>query len=374
MKLKDLLPKQNKITIDLPKDVKDIHKIFKDNKKKLYVVGGAVRDALLDRKPKDFDLATDAKPEEVLRMVQDKGMKATSVGEKFGVIVVNDIDIATFRKDVGKGRRPDAVVYSSIDQDVKRRDLTINALVYDMDQKKIIDLVGGLNDLRIGRIRTVGSAKERFEEDPLRKLRAVRFLGQIGGKLDTDVFDALKEDPSLKGVSLNRIRDEFVKGLSKARSPEKYLKVLDDTGLLDQIFPSLDINKQFVNTRDYIINIAYLLRKNEPSTVIKVLRNLKYTAKEFNNIAFLVSLKNFVKEEVYLYKKMQARTSLKDSQIELYGSLIDLDLSKFVKFDLKVKTSDIPDDLAGKEISKWISDKEYRRFVREIKNTIKKLL
>ena len=160
-----------------------------------YVVGGAVRDAILGSSPKDFDLATDAKPDEVEAIAKQGKFKTVDVGKSFGVVIVNGHEIATFRKDIGKGRRPDAVDFTDIKGDVKRRDLTINALFYDIGKKQIVDLVGGIADLKKKKIRTVGNADDRFDEDPLRKLRAVRFAGSVGGKMSKDTWVHLKRTP-----------------------------------------------------------------------------------------------------------------------------------------------------------------------------------
>ena len=142
--------------LKIPSDIQKIHKAFKKNGKKLYVVGGAVRDEILGKSPKDYDLATDAKPDEVLKIAKDTGMKTVEVGKSFGVVMVGGHEIATFRKDIGKGRRPSSVDYTDIEGDVRRRDLTINALFYDIDKKEIVDLVGGIEDLKKKNIRTVG--------------------------------------------------------------------------------------------------------------------------------------------------------------------------------------------------------------------------
>jgi len=170
---------KNKLKLTIPSDIKKIHAAFKKSGKKLYIVGGAVRDAILGVSIKDFDLATDAKPDESLEIAKNAGFSTAEVGKAFGVVIVGGHEVATFRRDVGKGRRPDAVDYTDIEGDVKRRDLTINALFYDMDRSEIVDLVGGIADLKNNRIRTVGKASERFEEDPLRMLRFLRFLHSI---------------------------------------------------------------------------------------------------------------------------------------------------------------------------------------------------
>ena len=215
---RNALLESKKLRLKVPNDIKKIYKLFKKNRKQLFVVGGAVRDAVLGKTPKDFDLATDAKPEEVEKIAKQGGLKTVPVGKQFGVVIVNGHEIATFRKDIGKGRRPDAVDFTDIKGDVKRRDLTINALFYDIGKGQIVDLVGGIADLKKKKIRTVGKAEERFDEDPLRKLRAVRFAGSVGGKMTKDTWSALKQNSDISGVSAERIRDEFIKGVTKAKN------------------------------------------------------------------------------------------------------------------------------------------------------------
>jgi tRNA nucleotidyltransferase/poly(A) polymerase len=169
-----------KFNIQIPEDIVKIKDIFKKNGFKLYVVGGAVRDALLNKTPKDFDLATDAVPDKVEEMMAKAKIKTLPTGKAFGVINVftdqGEYEIAMFRSDETKGRKPDVKIGATIESDAARRDLRINALYYDIDNKEIIDLVGGLEDLKNGVIQMVGNPQERFEEDPLRILRFFRFF------------------------------------------------------------------------------------------------------------------------------------------------------------------------------------------------------
>jgi tRNA nucleotidyltransferase/poly(A) polymerase len=164
----------------IPESVKDLQKMFSKKGKKLYVVGGAVRDFLKGDKPKDFDLCTDALPDEVLEIIGTE-YKTNLQGKSFGVVVVytddepTGMEIATFRSDTydGKSRNP-KVEYTTIENDVLRRDLSINSLFYDLEKKEIIDLVGGISDLESKVIRMVGDPEKRIEEDPLRIMRAIR--------------------------------------------------------------------------------------------------------------------------------------------------------------------------------------------------------
>jgi tRNA nucleotidyltransferase/poly(A) polymerase len=172
----------------IPESVKDLNEIFKKAGKKLYLVGGSVRDFLTGDKPKDFDLATDALPDEVIKIIGDK-FRTNLQGKAFGVVVVftkevpEGMEIATFREDVydgklGKTRNPD-VKFTTIEQDVLRRDLRINGLFYDLDKKEIVDLVGGVDDIKNKVIGMIGDPDLRIKEDPLRILRAIRMACRL---------------------------------------------------------------------------------------------------------------------------------------------------------------------------------------------------
>jgi tRNA nucleotidyltransferase/poly(A) polymerase len=364
------LDESKNFKLRVPSDIIKIQKGFKKNGKKLYVVGGAVRDAILGKSPKDFDLATDAKPDEVLKIAKDLGMKTVEVGKSFGVVMVGGHEIATFRKDIGKGRRPSSVDYTDIEGDVRRRDLTINALFYDIDRKEIVDLVGGIADLKKKNIRTVGKASERFDEDPLRKLRALRFQARLGGNLDKELLDALQKDPSLKGVSFERVRDEVIKSIKSAKDTKKYMELNDKIGFTSLIFPNLKISKPYIKDNDYILFIASLLKKNSPSVLGKQLNKLTYSNDEKNNIVFLVSLQHFRPEEIVVFKKLQQKTSLSDDQILKFGKLVGKDMKKFVNFNLSIGGKDAPSDIKGPEIGLWIKNKEKEKFMNEIEQLI----
>ena len=355
------------LKLNIPKDVIKIHKAFKKNGKKLYVVGGAVRDAILGKSPKDFDLATDAKPEEVEKIAKDNGISSKPLGKAFGVVSLfinnEEYEIATFRKDIGKGRRPSSVDYTDIHGDVKRRDLTVNALFYDIDRKEIVDLVGGIEDLKKKNIRTVGKAKERFDEDPLRKLRALRFWTRLGGRLDKELLDALQNDPSIKGVSSERIRDEFLKSIKSSKNTKEYMEMCDKIGFTSQILPNLKISKPYPKTNDYILFLAWILRKNSPIVLSKILNKINYTKKEVSEIVYLITLQDFKPENVLVYKKGQRKAE--DSRIITFGKMIGKDFTKFVKFKTSVTGKDVPSDIKGPEIGLWIASKEKENYLNE---------
>ena len=357
---------ESKLKLNIPSDIKKIHKLFKKNGYQLFLVGGAVRDAVLGKTPKDFDLATDAKPDEVEKMVTDAGMKTYDVGKSFGVSIVNGHEIATFRKDIGKGRRPDAVDFTDIQGDVKRRDLTINALFYDLDRNEIVDLVGGIEDLKKKQIRTVGPADERFDEDPLRKLRAIRFTGSTGGFIHKDTLIALKNNPSLKGVSQERIRDEFIKGIKKSKSPKKYLMLAKETRLLPYILPGFNVNLKFSNSNDPIIQLANLLHKENYQKVINGLKSLKYQNQEIKDIVHLIKMYNFVPNDIYILKTEQKNTKLTIKQIKEWSKAIGVGglIMKIWKFKLSVKGGDLAKQgYKGKEIQDKMKEMETNLFL-----------
>src|SRR6266699_3443807 len=184
-----------------------------------FLVGGCVRDVLLQREPADYDVATSATPEQVLKLFPD----GVTVGAQFGVILVVregvKVEVATFRAEVGysDGRHPDRVEYaSSPEEDVKRRDFTINGLVMRHNTGEILDYVDGQADLRAGIIRAIGEPDRRFAEDKLRMLRAVRFAARFGFGIEKATFEAIRAHAAeIKKVSAERLRDELTKLLTE---------------------------------------------------------------------------------------------------------------------------------------------------------------
>ena len=356
---------ESKLKLNIPSDIKKIYKLFKKNGKQLFVVGGAVRDAILGKSPKDFDLATDAKPDEVLDIAKQGGFKTVEVGKSFGVVIVGGHEIATFRKDIGKGRRPTSVDYTDIRGDVRRRDLTINALFYDIGKSEIVDLVGGIKDLKKKQIKTVGNPKERFEEDPLRKLRALRFTGLLKGKMGTETWNALRDNPDLSGVSSERIRDEFVKGIKKSQSVPKYLKMILKLGMFGQVLPGLKINNRFSNTNDHIVTITNILKNNKWSTVQKKLNKLSYTNQEVKDIVHLLKMINYKEDDLLVMKKEEKNTNLTDNQVRMWANLSGKSntVLKIWKFKLTISPQNaIKQGLKGKDIGDYILKKEKELF------------
>jgi len=204
-------------------------------------VGGCVRDFLLGREPVDFDIATSAKPDEIERLFQ----KTAPVGRQFGVMLVIEheqtFEVATFRSesDYEDGRRPSKVEFSNAEADARRRDFTVNGLFYDPVAERLHDWVGGENDLKTKRLRTIGPAEERFAEDRLRLLRAVRLAAQLNFTIEDETFRAVQAHASeISRVSVERIRDELLK-LFWPPHAARGLDLLRESGLLNPTLPEL---------------------------------------------------------------------------------------------------------------------------------------
>ncbi len=225
-----------------------------------FLVGGCVRDILLGHEPADYDVCTDARPEQVLRIFP----RSLTVGAKFGVVIVVEdsqldsvpavagsasdpaapaqVEVATFRSDIGysDGRHPDSVVLAKTpEEDVKRRDFTINALLMNPETNEVLDFVGGREDLRAGIIRAIGDPVERFREDKLRMVRAVRFASRLHYEIEPKTFRAIQElAPEIGQVSPERLRDELTKLLTEGAARRAF-ELLDETKLLPQLLPEI---------------------------------------------------------------------------------------------------------------------------------------
>jgi len=210
-----------------------------------YFAGGCVRDIIRGVTPKDFDIATNARPEEVQKLFP----RTYAVGAHFGVIVVVEGDfqfeVATFRSDDAyiDGRHPSAVHFSSPEEDAKRRDFTINGMFFDPVAEKVIDFVGGRADLEAKLVRAIGDPAQRFAEDRLRMLRAVRFATVLDYKIDNQTWNALVADSaSINQISAERIRDELVR-IFLSPNRVRGWDLLDSSGLMRAILPELDAMK-----------------------------------------------------------------------------------------------------------------------------------
>ncbi len=227
---------------------------LRENGHQALLVGGCVRDILLKRTPADFDVTTDATPDRVLELFPG----SLGIGARFGVVLVLrdtfKVEVATFRCDLGysDGRHPDQVVYAkTAEQDVARRDFTINGLLMRHDTQEVLDYVGGQADLRNGLIRAIGRADRRFSEDKLRMLRAIRFAARFHFPIEEKTFSAMKRyAPEIHSVSAERIRDELTKLLTEGAARLGF-ELLEECGLLRQLLPEISAMKGVAQPPEY---------------------------------------------------------------------------------------------------------------------------
>jgi poly(A) polymerase len=218
-----------------------------------YLAGGCVRDALLGKTPKDYDIATDARPEAVQKLFS----QTLPVGSQFGVIIVvierEAFAVSTFRHDGPylDGRHPSHVRYGTLEEDILRRDFTINGMMYDPERDTVIDLIEGRKDLDRRIIRAIGVPEERFQEDRLRMVRAVRFAAGLGFTIEENTLRAIRaQAPAIARIAWERIGEEITRILTEGAARRGF-ELLDESGLLAVILPEITAMKGVEQTPDY---------------------------------------------------------------------------------------------------------------------------
>ena len=340
----------------IPESVKELHRLFQSSGKKLYVVGGAVRDFLNNEKPKDFDLATDANPDKVQSIL--KGYRTQLQGESFGVVVVftedqpMGMEIATFREDqygdkLGVTRNPE-VKFSTIEKDVERRDIPYNALFFDLDTHSIVDLVGGIEDLNNKVTRFVGNPELRIEEDPLRILRLFRFNCRYQFKIDNKTAGAIhmKKD-MLRIITKERIWDEIKKAFKQSKNFTEYLELFNEFDIWPVVFTGVEVNVDIVDASHLEVYFANLFMGDKIGLLDKMVQSFKMDIDFSRKVVFLIDLIDLKPENVMdLYKK-KVVTRLTDDIINEFLDVMDIDDPMYDKF-LSYKPSVSAEDLMKK--------------------------
>jgi poly(A) polymerase len=263
--------------------------------------GGCVRDMLLGCQPADIDIATSARPEQIVSIFP----RTRKVGVQFGVVLVRQnshwFEVATFRQDIDytDGRRPERVVFTSAEEDAKRRDFTINGLFYDPQTEQVIDYVGGRADLEAGIIRAIGNPAERFAEDHLRMLRAARFTARLNFHLDPATADAIREQAArLARISAERIREELDKMFAHP-SRARAVTLLADLGLTPYLWPGADWPPERVQAGtaalaalpepvDFVLGMAALLHDRSREEAEAIGRALRCSNREIDDLTWMV--------------------------------------------------------------------------------------
>ena len=341
--------------ITLPTKVKQIISKLEKADFEAYAVGGCVRDSILGRSPEDWDITTSAKPEEVKKLFSTTIDTGLQHGTVTVVIEKEGFEVTTFRLDgdYTDGRHPDRVAFtSSLTEDLRRRDFTINAMAYS-EKRGLIDEFDGERDLEDGVIRAVGDACERFSEDALRILRAIRFAGQLNFKIADETFDAIKElSPNIAKVSVERIAKELEK-LLLSGNPE-YIALVYETGIFSVIAPEVAMlfengeisasikalsKASFPEKKElYQIRLAIFLEGLGADKAAKLLKRLKLDNDTINTVKKLLGLslrevennetdmRRTVKEAGHkmmpLLLEMRRAKGLKDNK-DLYKTVID---------------------------------------------------
>lgn len=261
--------------IQLPDKVHKIIETLETAGYEAYAVGGCVRDSVLGRKPEDWDITTSAKPEETRSLFS----RTIDTGIRHGTVTVmlgkEGFEVTTYRidGDYEDSRHPKEVIFTaSLEEDLRRRDFTINAMAYS-ERRGLVDIYGGMEDIAAGVIRCVGNARERFTEDALRMMRAIRFSAQLGYRIDEVTGEAIKAlAPNLQKISAERIQAELIK-LVTSPHPD-YLRIAYETGITAQILPEFDLCMETIqNNPHHCYNVGeHILHSMLAVEADKVLR------------------------------------------------------------------------------------------------------
>jgi tRNA nucleotidyltransferase/poly(A) polymerase len=383
-KYKIFLEKLN-TEIPLPNDILEISNAYIKAGKDIFLVGGAVRDFIQGINPKDYDLVTNALPNESKEIL--KGFNVSDEqGKNFGVLRVYTKDepegyeIASYRRDISGGRDTkgdDQKVEMggdvTIEDDCNRRDLTMNALFYDIKNKKIVDLVGGIDDIKNGIVRAVGDASQRFIEDRLRICRIFRFAARAGGEIDSKTNQAILKDNRLKGVgpkddvSQERVIEEMKKAWKQAKDYNHYLSFFTKFNMWDQVFPGVKINTDLVDSKDFVVIFTNLFKLEDTKVLeSKLVQEFKIETEVAKKIIFLLEFSKMKVEDVFdLYKKKVA-SGISDSTILEWLGVTGNEsntLIKFIDYKPSVNSQELMDKgFKGRDLGIKIKELEIEKF------------
>lgn len=371
--------------IPIPNDIIEISNAYIKAGKDIFLVGGAVRDFIQGIKPKDYDLVTNALPNESKQIL--KGFKVSDEqGKNFGVLRVYTKDepegyeIASYRKDISGGRDTKGDEQKvemgndiTIEDDCNRRDLTMNALFYDIKNKKIVDLVGGVDDIKKGIVRSVGDPSKRFIEDRLRICRIFRFAARTGGEIDSKTSQAIKKDNRLRGigpkddVSQERIWDEIKKAWKQAKDFNHYLEFFEEYNMWEQVFPGSIINTDFIKSSKLELVVANLFKNNDVTNLYNTMvLDYKIESDLVKKVIFLIKFLTFKPDMVFDFYKLKQQ-SFVDNELILewikLNNLKDKWMLKFLDYTPSVSSKELMEmGFKGAELGKEIKRIEIEKF------------
>lgn len=378
---------ENKISmvIPLPNDIIEISNAYIKAGKDIFLVGGAVRDFVQGVTPKDYDLVTNALPNESKVILKDFKV-SDEQGKNFGVLRVYTKDepegyeIASYRRDISGGRDTkgdDQKVEMggdvTIEDDCNRRDLTMNALFYDIKNKQIVDLVGGVEDIKKGIVRAVGDATQRFIEDRLRILRIFRFAARTGGKIDDRTSEAIMKDNRLRGigpkddVSQERIWEEMKKAWKQAKSYVHYLEFFNQFDMWSEVFPGAKINTDIHECHEFVTYIANLFKfDNLKDLERRMVQDYKIESDITSKVYFLINLLQLTPENAFDLYKLKIKSNCEPNIIIDWLDINSISDKKFIRFiDYKPTTSAeelMSQGFKGRELGMKIKEIEIEKF------------
>lgn len=336
--------------IKIPQVLQKMNEIFSENGFEAYLVGGAVRDVLLGKEASDWDVTTNAKPEEVMKIFK----RVIPTGIDHGTVTVHfmkeEIEVTTFRteSDYSDGRHPDKVEYCGhIEEDLSRRDFTMNAIAASLKDGHIVDPYGGEKDIKDKIIRTVGNAHERFSEDGLRPVRALRFASKLQFSIEKDTYSEIfKEDIQKKivSISVERFRDEFMK-MMESPLPSVGLKLMEETGILKLFIPEMLEGRNCIQKDDRGYHIFDVLDHNiyacdgapREKPLLRLAAFLHDSGKPRAKVERIVDglkVNNFFNHERYsseIAKSVMTRLKFSNAEIDYVTHLIENHMFNYTK-------------------------------------------
>jgi len=402
----ELIKKEINVEIPLPSDILEISNIFIKNGYDIFVVGGAIRDFLIKKQPHDYDLVTNAQPNAIKTLLHNK-YRLGLHGQHFAVIRVytketpDGIEIASYRKDISKGRdnkistepKVEFGHHITINDDVMRRDFTCNALYYNIKDKKIVDVVGGIDDIKNGIIKSVGNPRNRFREDRLRILRTFRFAARTNSKIDSSTSEAIKLDNRLNGISIyddvtqERINDEFYSMLewsyinNDIEAWLRYLNLLKEYKMFVRMYPGVVISTKFKKTFNDIIIFANLFINNNVNEKLynKIHDDFKLQNRVIHGLIYLIKLFNLLNddniEKIYnpdnknnIYNMYLKKTDINIDDETIFDFLILNKVKKhyinvFLEYHITTSSKSVVDmGFKGKEIGEELRKIECKKF------------
>ena len=345
--------------------------LFKKNNYEIYLVGGCVRDLLLNEIPDDYDMATNANPNQIVNILKD--YKCNTKGIKYGIIQCQmdgiKMEIGSFRKDVDNEISFNATMVD----DAMRRDITYNALYYDFDEKCIIDYVGGINDMNKRITKLINNPLIRLREDSLRILRVIRFAVKYDHKIDHETINAIYMS-SLYKLPKERIYDE-IKKVFKTKKFYEYLTLANSLNLFPQLFNNLVITfDKKIMSSNMCIYFAYMFKEN--NDIESKIKNLCFDNKLSNNVIFLIEYMTFNPEYIPYYIKKRRECNITNDILIEWINIMDLGMyqKRFILYK-SVITKDIVTmtrnkNLKGKDFTDEITKIEYESFINFMKNSV----